>query len=220
MKIHRIFLDLGMGGQKDFNIFCEKKIIEYCEKNNHEYFFWDDNKCLELLNKYPEYKPLYYNFKYGIMKVDFIRFLVLYDMGGLYVDCDVIINTDNIDTKESIGFLSYLDKDILDNGILYSEKNNKNIILFFEEVKKNIEEKNKISIYDSWKARYVFQTIGHRAVMRFFKKIKKNHYRGVCPEYVNLKNKKDLTSEEINNLIEKYKNNDFIILPSLSWVGV
>ena len=91
-----------MGGQKDFNIFCEKKIIEYCEKNNHEYIFWDDNKCLELLNKYPQYKPLYYSFKYGIMKVDFIRFLILYDMGGLYIDCDVIINTDKIDTTEDI----------------------------------------------------------------------------------------------------------------------
>lgn len=203
-----------MGGQKDYNFFCENKVKQYCEKYNHEYIFWDDNKCLELLNKYPQYKPLYDSFKYGIMKVDFMRWLVLYEEGGLYIDCDIIINTDTIDTTEDIGFLTYLDKPLLDNGILYSKKNNNNIILFFEEVKINIEEKNQLPIYDTWKARYVFQTIGHRAVMRFFKNIRKNHYRALSPENIG----KDYTTEDMNNLIEKCKNNDFIILQSFTWL--
>ena len=220
MKIHRIFLDIGLGGQKAFNFFCEKKIKEYCEKHNHEYLFWDNERCNDLLNKYPEYKFMYDNFRYGIMKCDFIRYLVLYEYGGLYIDCDVIINTDNIDTTHSIGFLKYNDKKLFDNGIIYSEKNNKDILLFFDEIKKNIMEKNKIKVYDSWKARYVFQTIGHRASMRFFKNKDKNFYYAMSPEYVDLKKRKDLTSDDINNLIEKNKDKDFTILPSLSWVGV
>ena len=67
---------------------CQKKVINFCEKNNYEYYLWDKYKCDHLIRKYQEFYDLYNSVKYDIMRVDIIRFLILYEFGGLYIDLD------------------------------------------------------------------------------------------------------------------------------------
>lgn len=220
MKIHRVFIDIGLGKeQKFFTLYCEEKIKQYCIKNNHDYFFWNDEKVEKLLNKYPQYKKLYYGFKYGIMRVDFIRFLILYEEGGLYIDCDIIININNIDIKNNIGFC-YNGKDI-DNSIIYSIPKNKFILIFFESIYKNIIEKNNKQIYNTWKGRYVLQTVGKHAIKRVLKSSKTiyNLYKVTDNGFLN-KKEKNLTKEIIENILIEEKNTDYIRLPSFTWIGI
>lgn len=54
-----------------------------------EYRFWDKQKTGEFLeNIYPEYIPKYKSFVYDVQRWDAIRYLILYQYGGLYVDMD------------------------------------------------------------------------------------------------------------------------------------
>lgn len=61
-------------------------------KENHpdwEYKVWDHDKMIEFVEKYyPLYLIPYQNFKYDVQRWDAIRYLILYQMGGVYVDFD------------------------------------------------------------------------------------------------------------------------------------
>jgi mannosyltransferase OCH1-like enzyme len=66
-----------------------------CQKSwqdNHpdfEYRFWSDEDIDELVQtKYPEFWNMYSNFPAHIMKIDFARFAILHQHGGIYADLD------------------------------------------------------------------------------------------------------------------------------------
>ena len=157
---------------------------EYCEKHGHIYKLWDKKECEELVNTYNNIKSYYYDVKYPIMKCDIIRFLIIYQFGGMYVDLDVQPNNDKINIDENE--LSLCKYDNLkhkqgsceyDIEIIYSKKYNislYNFIAFY--VPQQIEEKDKIEIYKTWQVRYVFHTTGPRSFTRYmkFNKIKCN----------------------------------------------
>jgi len=51
--------------------------------------FWDgDRMDVFVKEHYPHLKDFYYGFRYNIQRWDAIRYLILYKMGGLYVDFD------------------------------------------------------------------------------------------------------------------------------------
>ena len=54
-----------------------------------KYILWDNNKMdLFIHSYYPEYEKRYNNFYFNIQRWDVIRYLILYQMGGIYVDFD------------------------------------------------------------------------------------------------------------------------------------
>jgi len=54
-----------------------------------EYILWDENKMNAFVLKfYPELWKVYNSFHYDVQRWDSIRYLILYTMGGLYVDFD------------------------------------------------------------------------------------------------------------------------------------
>lgn len=61
-------------------------------KNCHphwEYCFWDDNKMSTFIHEYyPEYVERYNSLPFDIQRWDTIRYLILYEIGGVYVDLD------------------------------------------------------------------------------------------------------------------------------------
>ena len=61
-------------------------------KNSHpewKYEFWDDNRMASFINTCEPYlADTYNNFKYDVQRWDFIRYLILYKTGGMYVDFD------------------------------------------------------------------------------------------------------------------------------------
>ena len=146
---------------------------------NYVYKLWDKKSCEELIDKYPDFY-YYYDVKYKIMKADIIRFLILYEYGGIYSDLDVIPNIKSIhflsnkDAIDKIYISKYINKfnlwDIEVMGVM--EKNNKILYDYLLYIPSQITEKNNIKIYDTWVVRYVFQTTGPRCFNRFIKKNK------------------------------------------------
>ena len=55
-----------------------------------QYILWDDAMMDGFMRKhYPQYIDTYNSFLYDIQRWDIIRYLILYDMGGMYVDFDM-----------------------------------------------------------------------------------------------------------------------------------
>ena len=54
-----------------------------------EYRLWNENDILMFINTYfPDYLEIYHSFYYDIQRWDAIRYLILYQTGGMYVDFD------------------------------------------------------------------------------------------------------------------------------------
>lgn len=54
-----------------------------------QYIFWDDQKMDAFMQQYyPNYVESYNRFAYDVQRWDVIRYLILYRLGGLYVDFD------------------------------------------------------------------------------------------------------------------------------------
>lgn len=54
-----------------------------------KYEFWDEERMNHYVeNCYPQYLETYNNFPYNVQRWDAIRYLFLYQMGGMYVDFD------------------------------------------------------------------------------------------------------------------------------------
>ena len=145
----------------------------FCEKNNIPYQMWDNEMCNQLITKYPEYKELYDTFRFKIQKADFMRYLVLFDQGGIYVDCDIspIKDISELFKLEEF-FVRWNDckKQLPYNAVLGSKSNNKLYRDIMDHVFYSVEDKNRNDIYKKWVGRYVFQTTGHYALQRVLKK--------------------------------------------------
>ena len=56
---------------------------------NWDYCVWDNQKMNEFVQQiYPQYWEIYNNFPYNIQRWDAIRYLILYQIGGMYIDFD------------------------------------------------------------------------------------------------------------------------------------
>jgi len=72
-----------------------------------KYELWDNTKMISfLIEHYPEYVNKYEEFPYNIQRWDAIRYLILYKVGGLYVDFDYesILSMENILSDKSCCF--------------------------------------------------------------------------------------------------------------------
>tara|TARA_R110000737_G_C14569421_1_gene483841 strand:- start:69 stop:812 length:744 start_codon:yes stop_codon:yes gene_type:complete len=181
---------------------------EYCDRNGHIYKLWNAEEVEELVNTYTNIKEYFYGVKYPVMKVDIARFLIIYSFGGMYVDLDVLPNKNMIEIDETKLYLcNYLwtpqghlqDKSVADIEIIHSPKYNIdlfNFIAFY--VPSQIEEKNKIEIYEQWKIRYIFQTTGPVSFRRFMKK-NKIIYENIdtlgLPKYVKINDNIDIEND-------------------------
>ena len=142
---------------------------QFCKEHNYEYKMWNLKMCEELIiEKYPEYICLWSEFRYPIQQADFIRYLILHDYGGWYVDCDVypIQNLDSLlgfanEVKECFTTWSNDHKRKPYNAVMYSVAKNPLFIEIMKEVEKRVIEKQQIKQYDTWKGRLVFYTTGH-----------------------------------------------------------
>lgn len=181
----------------------------FCKKNNYKYKFWNKKSCEKLIEQYKNYKKMYYSVKYDIMKVDIIRFLILHKYGGLYADLDIFPKIKKLRDKDLI--ISYKKgqkREHFEMEVVQSKKNNKFLLDFLDHVKKQIKEKNKIKIYDIWKARYVYHTTGPYSLHRFLKE------NNIKPEKYIINEPK--TDEKTLNLSG---NEDFISYPSCSYLS-
>lgn len=86
LKIHQIWSGLTEPLPRHFEILGETW------KDNHpdwEYIFWDNRKMNDFVaENYPEFETKYHKLNHNIQRWDAIRYLILYKMGGMYVDFD------------------------------------------------------------------------------------------------------------------------------------
>ena len=103
-------------------------------------------------------------FRHKIQRADFIRYLILHKFGGFYVDCDVFPmgNLDDL-LNNHLVFTCWTDdkKKLPYNAVMGAEEQNDLFIQICQDVESRTYEKQKMSIYDKWVGRLVFQTTGH-----------------------------------------------------------
>ena len=144
---------------------CTSETKEFCELHGYEYKMWGLKECEELIcDKYLHYVDLWNSFRYPIQRADFIRYLILYEFGGWYVDCDVfpIQDLSSLSNEDEI-FTTWNDdkKRLPYNAVMGSSKKNQLFLNIMITCEIRTYQKQKMDIYNTWKARLVFQTTGH-----------------------------------------------------------
>ena len=179
------------------------KTRQFCETHNIDYKMWGSQECRELLNKYPQYIDTYNNFREKVMRADFIRYLILFDQGGLYVDCDIcpINDIDELLHKNEFFVRWNNDKKELPyNAVLGSVKNSTLYAEIIQHLIQSYQEKSQMEIYNKWKGRFVFQTTGHYMLQRVLKKYPETERLDILKIY----NKKGEVIQGTNPLFEDY----------------
>ena len=186
--IHQIFFNIGKGELKDIQPFykCYKHNKEYCKKNNIQYKLWSRKQVEKLLEKpkNKEFKQLYYDFDQDIMRIDFGRYLILWNFGGIYIDLDIcIIKNKSIQSlfNKEFFFVKWADdkRSLPYNAVLGTQKETDLYKDILNHCKESYYEKRKQEIYKKWKGRFVFQTTGHYMLQRVLKKHKIKHFLNI-----------------------------------------
>jgi mannosyltransferase OCH1-like enzyme len=66
---------------------------------DYTYTVWNEEDMLDFIDcYYPQYKECYHNLPYNIQRWDVIRYLILYQIGGIYADfdCECLKNTETL----------------------------------------------------------------------------------------------------------------------------
>ena len=172
--VHQIYWGFNDNGVELNDIKEYKDAVDqtelYCLMNKIKYKMWN-KKDIELLlvDKYPEYIDLYNEFKYDIQRADFIRYIILYEYGGIYIDCDVVFLKNCIPYdifNRSYFFVENMG--VIYNAIIGSKKHNNIFKLILNEIEMSIYKQEE-DIYKKWKGRLVFQTTGQYMLKRVLK---------------------------------------------------
>ena len=178
-QIHQIFFDLGKGQINDITDFREsqRKTIRYCKENNIIYKLWTEQDCDDLIKSLePHFQGLYHNFREPIQKIDFIRYVILYRFGGIYLDLDVHPLADITHLFEKTYFFCRWHEGKLPYiAILGAEAGLGLYKDILDHCYESYKEKVKMPIYDKWIGRFVYQTTGHYMLQRVLKKHKIKH---------------------------------------------
>ena len=180
--IHQIFFNIGKGELHEIPRFneCHKNNKKECKKQGIKYKLWT-RKMVEALLEKPKnkrFKGIYYDFSVDIMRIDFARYLILWNFGGIYVDLDICILDKSIKHlfAKDYFFVRWHDSQLPYNAILGTKPNNDLYLEILEHCEESYYEKRKNKIYKTWKGRFVFQTTGHFMLQRVLKKNKIKGY--------------------------------------------
>ena len=128
------------------------KMVKSVKETNptFKHIIWDDTKIKDYFKSKPEILTIYNKFPYLHQKVDFIRYCILYQLGGIYLDMDItviksftslfdtykeyecIISTINIDQMDS--YIMCQNKQCINNGIIIAKPKSPFIKSVIDEV--------------------------------------------------------------------------------------
>jgi mannosyltransferase OCH1-like enzyme len=152
-KIPKIIHQIWIGPKKEPTIWTNTWKIDYIAKYpEYQYILWNDLNIVSVLNKHPNIKIMYELEELWSGKSDFLRYIILYEYGGIYIDADSVwINEKNLDelidnTKENGIFVAYEpDVNKITTGVMGSTKNNKILLNVITELNYLIMYNDKIS---------------------------------------------------------------------------
>jgi mannosyltransferase OCH1-like enzyme len=132
MKVHQIWI-----GPKTRPDIWMNTVKAFAEKYNHEYIVWDDKKVSELtmINKVWYDRELTYN-----GKSDILRYELLNQFGGVYIDADmVIVNGERMNTlikdfNTDCAFGFELDDKLICGAVMIAVQGSKFVQKCIEEV--------------------------------------------------------------------------------------
>ena len=214
MSIPKIIHQIWFQGQE----FIPKHLVNYQntwkEKNkDYQYMFWDENSIKDLIKRanVDWITETYNDFPLMIQKIDFAKYIILYYLGGIYIDMDMkclkslnsLLELQNIKTKKVV--LSSLTYDLtqrivfllsgnfsitnlVNNGVIMCESKHEIILNTMKYGYKNKDNffKNKSNFL------YIFYSTGPLALSNSL------------IDYTNYTNKKDYNSNEIEILDQSY----------------
>jgi mannosyltransferase OCH1-like enzyme len=197
-----------------------------------EHKMWNDENLEQIVEKHlPEYYNLFNDLPVHMMKIDFMKFALLYIYGGFYIDLDVFCYKNFYDELyENIYLLeACYGNEPIENAIMISSKNNKFILecmklcneKFYQRKKnKNIDGKNGFTEFDQL---LILKTTGPHLVGEVYKNFDKskigtlsgilynNHGLSYHPEYRTKHMLTGIWGKEIIDLVggsnENKKNN-------------
>lgn len=124
-------------------------IWEECQESwkrnfpDFEYVMWNDEDIEELVrNYYPEYFEDYNSFPYKIVKIDFVRFCILHQYGGIYADMDMYCYKNFYDNlRHDIYIVESWNEwnEKVQNSLMMSSKNHKFWIKCMKESNRKIK---------------------------------------------------------------------------------
>ena len=143
---------------------------------NYTFLYWSGETVLKLITKtFPKYVDMYKTFPLMI-KCDFARFVILYVVGGLYVDMDIssrsnvdhLLTNDTYFVKESKSHLETYQRNhddtcegLITNGFAGSVSNNPFVLKWIHQIIKNYKDfidKNQVMDISGPSGLYKFYT--------------------------------------------------------------
>jgi mannosyltransferase OCH1-like enzyme len=170
LPVSQIFLKLYPDKTiEDFPLFVDSS--KRFKALTGKYRLIDDKQADKLMSKYKEFYPMWKNAKYDIMKVDILRFIVLYEYGGIVADLDVLPLTKDlnllVEDVPTDKVIVYTPKQRFNYEVIVSRPKNEIFLEFLRYVKEQIKEKSGMKVYDVRKGRFVLHTTGPRSFKRF-----------------------------------------------------
>lgn len=93
--IHQIWLQPPNGNSPNRYKKYANTYRDYAEKNNWKYFCWTNETAETFVkSEFPHYYDRFYYLDSVIKKADCLRYMLLYSIGGLYVDMDTYLKGD------------------------------------------------------------------------------------------------------------------------------
>lgn len=111
---------------------CLESWFIHFPEPEYEHKFWynsgNKNDAITdfVKNEYPEYLNSYSILPLHIMKIDFVKFLVIYKYGGLYVDMDIYCykNFYHMLSKDIVLLEAFSELEVIQNSMFGGKKNN------------------------------------------------------------------------------------------------
>lgn len=208
--IHQIYEDL-----EGPPAYLKKISLSWKEKNpDWQYRFWNKNDIDVFLNKYfPEYIESYNSFQYDVQRWDVIRYLILYKIGGLYVDMDyeclenitpLLCNIECAMGLEPEGnIVRFSLPYVVGNAFMASVPYHP----YFKDIINEAFDKNNLcSLYD-FPQEFIINTTGPYMTTRVYEKSKNKHKVTLIPAELVA----PLNQYEIKKLINNIKSKDMMI---------
>ena len=147
--VHQIFYNIGKGELHEIPRFqeCYQKNKKECKKQGIQYKLWSRKMVEKLLEKPKNrrFKKVYYDFDVDIMRIDFARYMILWNFGGIYVDLDICMIGKPIKSlfEKDYFFVRWHNSSLPYNAILGTKPNNPLYLEILEHCEESYYKKKK-----------------------------------------------------------------------------